>query len=457
MLRDGAARAAHWSSHRTFVVAAAGATLGLGNVWRLPGLVAEHGGLAFIAVYLVVLVLLGLPLLLAELVLARRTGGALPTHFPTEIRRAQAAPAWGAWPWLVIVAAWMVLAVLLVSGAWLLGYLATALQGGFDDPTPRAVALRFDALASSPFTGAAWLSLFLGSAVAVSASGLRRGVERAVWAGLLLVSIAWGAAFVGVLAGGEGGDGFARVLAFEVADLGPSGLLAALTQAFYTLTLGVGVMHAYASHLPPGGALPRLAGRVVLIDVLFGLLATLVVLGLLAAAGLDPATGPRLLFERLPLAFARVAGGSVLAVLLYAGLVALAWLTALALLEPLVLSLADWLRIGRARAALLSGLSLWLVGVLILVTYAATPGGRWAGQGLMGWLEFLGGRLCVPLAALLAALFVGWQMTGRSCRQILILVPRWLYRSWRALLRYLVPPLLGLIVLAATGILPGLP
>ncbi len=457
MLRDGAARAVHWSSHRAFVIAAAGATLGLGNAWRFPGLVAEYGGLAFVAAYLLALGLLGLPLLLAELVLARRVTGALPVHFPIEVRLAQAAPAWRAWPGMVLAAAWVVLAVLLVSGAWLLGYLGEALLGGFGDPTPRAVALRFDALAASPAVGAGWLTLFLGSAVAVSAAGVRRGVERAARGGLLLVCVTWGIAFLGVLAGGGAADGFARLFLFEMQALGVDGLLAALSQAFYTLILGVGVLHAYATYLPAGGSLPRLAVRIVLADTLFALLATLVVLGLLAAAGLEPATGPTLLFERLPLAFARMTGGGWLAVVLYAGLTALAWLTTLALLEPLVLALVAWRRLGRLRAALLIGAVLWLAGVLLLVSFAGTPGGRWAGQGAFGWLEFLGGRLLVPLAALLGALFVGWQMREETCRLALPLVSEGLYRTWRALLRYVVPPLLGLIVLAVTGILPGLP
>jgi NSS family neurotransmitter:Na+ symporter len=455
MLRDGTVRGTRWSSHQAFVIAAIGATLGLGNAWRFPGLVAEHGGLAFVAVYLVVLGLLGLPLLLAELVLARRVTGALPVHFPAEVRLSQAAPAWRAWPWLVMVAAWMVLACLLVTGSWLLGYLAAAFQGGFANPTPRAVALRFDALASAPTVAIGWLTLFLGSAVAVSAAGVRRSVEHAAWGGLVLAGFAWGTALIGVLVDGEAGAGFARLYTFDPSALGGVGLVAALTQAFYTLTLGVGVMHAYATHLPPGGALPMLAWRIVLADTLFALLATLVVLGLLAAAGLEPATGPRLLFERLPLAFARVAGGGWLAVALYSGLVVLAWLTTLALLEPLVLALSSWRRLGRARAALLVGVSLWLATTLLLVAFAGTPGGRWAGQGPYGWLEFLGGRLLTPLAALLAALFVGWQLEERSCRLVLALVPEPLYRAWRVLLRYLAPPLLVLLLLVVTGILPG--
>jgi NSS family neurotransmitter:Na+ symporter len=443
MLRDGTVRGTRWSSHQAFVIAAIGATLGLGNAWRFPGLVAEHGGLAFVAVYLVVLGLLGLPLLLAELVLARRVTGALPVHFPAEVRLSQAAPAWRAWPWLVMVAAWMVLACLLVTGSWLLGYLAAAFQGGFANPTPRAVALRFDALASAPTVAIGWLTLFLGSAVAVSAAGVRRSVEHAAWGGLVLAGFAWGTALIGVLVDGEAGAGFARLYTFDPSALGGVGLVAALTQAFYTLTLGVGVMHAYATHLPPGGALPMLAWRIVLADTLFALLATLVVLGLLAAAGLEPATGPRLLFERLPLAFARVRrrlaggcdlfrpGGAGLADHAGAARAPGAGAVIVAPAGPCPGGVAGWCQLVAGHDAAAGGLRRHAGGAL----------GR---QGPYGWLEFLGGRLLTPLAALLAALFVGWQLEERSCRLVLALVPEPLYRAWRVLLRYLV-----------TGILPG--
>ncbi len=458
-MRDGSARVARWSSHRMFVVAAVGATVGLGNAWRFPQLVAEHGGAAFVAVYLLLLLLLGWPLLLAEMVLARRVAGGLPRRFPREVRAAQAAPAWRHLPWLVLAAAWAVLACLVVSGAWLLAYLGAALQGAFADTTARSVALRFDALAGAPAVGVAWLSLFLGGAVAVCANGVRRGLERAAQVGLALVALGWGVALVAVAVDGDATTGLARLAVFDPGAVGGAGLRAALLQAFYTLTLGVGVMHAYAVHLPRGGSLPGLALRVVAGDTLFALLAASLVLTLLGAAGLAPTTGPRLVFESLPLAFGRLAGGGPwLAVPVYLGLVAVAWMTALALLEPLVLALAGvrrrGRRLGRVRAALLVGASAWLAGTLLLFLFAASRGGRWVGQGVYGWLEYLGGHLLVPAAALLLALFVGWQLPAQGARAAMPLVSEPLYRGWRSLLRYAVPPLLALLLLAATGILP---
>jgi len=119
MERDGSPGVVRWSSHRRFVLAAISAALGLGNVWRFPQLVAEHGGAAFVAIYLLVLLLLGLPLLTAELVLARRMQEPLASGFAAEVRAAQAAPAWRLLPWVTLLAAWSVLAYLGVVGGWL--------------------------------------------------------------------------------------------------------------------------------------------------------------------------------------------------------------------------------------------------------------------------------------------------------------------------------------------------
>jgi NSS family neurotransmitter:Na+ symporter len=455
MQRDDPARIARWSSHRVFLLAAVGATLGLGNVWRFPRLAADYGGSAFVVTYLLALALLGLPLLLAELVLARRTAGALPATFPAAGRSAQAARGWEGLPWLMLAAAWLVLAGLVVIGGWLLAYLGAALAGDFVGITALGVALRFDALARAPALGGAWLMLFVGSAAAVSAAGVRRGLERAAILGLALIVAAWAVSLGYLLLTDRVGGATAALLPFDAVALGVDGLLAALVQAFFTLTLGVGVMHAYAVHLPPGGSLPGMALRIAGADALLALVAAVLVLALLAAADLDPASGPVLLFDVLPLALGRLPDARWLAVVLYASLALVAWLTTLALLEPLVLALAARRRGSRPRAAALVGGSLVLAGVLLLVALAATPGGRWAGRGPLGWFEYIGGHLLVPLSALLLALFVGWLMPERERRDLLLLVPESHYQAWRALLRYLVPPLLLLVLLSAAGILRG--
>lgn len=455
MQRDGPARVARWSSHRVFLFAAVGATLGLGNVWRFPRLVADYGGSAFIVAYLAALLLLGLPLLVAELVLARRTTGALPATFPVALRAAQAARGWNLLPWLTLSAAWLVLAGLVVIGGWLLAYLATALAGDFAGISPLGVALRFDALARAPAVGAGWSVLFVGSAVLVSAAGVQRGLERAAVLGLGLVAATWGVSLLYLLLTGRLGAGVTSLAAPEFTALGVDGLLAALVQAFFTLTLGAGVMHAYAVHLPPGGSLPGLAARVALGDTLFALLAAVLILSLLATAELDPAAGPALLFDALPLAFGNLPGGGWLAVVLYASFVLVAWLTALALLEPLVLALVAGRRWRRVHAAAVVGGSLVVAATLLLVEISFSTGGRWVGLGPLGWFEYVGGHLLVPLSALLLALFVGWLMPERDRRDALLLVPGAIYQAWCTLLRYLVPPLLLLVLLSAAGILHG--
>jgi NSS family neurotransmitter:Na+ symporter len=452
MQRDGTAPIRRWSSHRHFVLAAIGASLGLGNVWRFPQLLTEHG-VPFLLAYLGALLLLGLPLLVAELVLARRMQGAISAEFPVQLRTAQAGPAWRVLPWLTLAAAWAVLVYLAVFGGWLLAYGVAALGGGFDDATVRGLALRFDALAGSPVTSMAWSSLFLGGAVAVSAAGLRRGAEHATQVALALLAACWTALLVAVAVDGQLGAGFTALVAPTLGSATGDALLAGLGQAFYTLTLGVGVMHAYAAHLPPGGALPRLASWVVLGDTLFAVVAAVAVLGLLAAAGLDADAGPRLLFTTLPAALGRLPHGGWLAVPFYLGCTLLAWLLALALLEPLLLALAAAWRLGRKRAAVAAGAVAWLPALLLAGTYAMSSIGP--GSGPFAWLDVVGGKVLVPLAALLLALFVGWVLPESARRTALPLVPEAQYRTWRALLRYAVPPLL--VILVGAGILRGPP
>lgn len=455
MERDGSPGVVRWSSHRSFVLAAISAVLGLGNVWRFPQLVAEHGGAAFIAIYLLLLLLLGLPLLTAELVLARRMQEPLASGFAAEVRAAQAAPAWHLLPWLTLLAAWSVLAYLGVIGGWLTAYATAALGGAFAEATPRALALRFDALAGDAPASVAWLTLFLGSATWVSALGVRRGLERALPVAFALLGLSAGALFLMLLAGELLGAGLAALAAVDLDAVGWDSVGAALGQAFFTLTLGVGALHAYALRLPPGGSLPRLAARVLLADTGLALLAAVAVLALLAGAAEETASGPRLLFASLPAALGHLRQGGALALPVYLACAVLAWLLALALLEPLVQALDARLRLGRRRAALVAGLAVWLPALLVALAIAAGTLASWPARGPFGWFEALAGRLLVPLTALLLALFVGWVLPEGARRAVLPLVPEAQYRTWRALLRYAVPPLLLLVFLAGAGILPA--
>ncbi|HEY5789884.1 MAG TPA: hypothetical protein VIX81_04615, partial [Gammaproteobacteria bacterium] len=262
-----------WSGNARFVAAAGGAAIGLGSLWRLPLLAADHGGSAFLAVYLLALLLLGLPLLIAEWLPARRTRLPLLQAYPLLVREAQAAPAWRLLPWLVLAACLLLLGQLALVGGWSLAYLASSAYGAAGGPGPESPARVFAALARAPLPLLLWPALFLAVPLLVSARGLRRGLEPAALLALPLVALGLLWLLLGV-AGGHGlAAGLGLLLGFDAGALGWRGVLAALAQAALTLLLAVGAMHAYAARLQPGAALPRLALGVLLLDSGLALLA----------------------------------------------------------------------------------------------------------------------------------------------------------------------------------------
>jgi len=438
-----------WSSPGHFLLAATGVLLGLGSLWRFPYLATDYGGGAFVVVYLVALVALGLPLLIAIWLPGRRTQFGPVTAYRLLIREAQAHRGWLLVPWLMLAACLLVLSYLGVFGGLTLAYLAHLSVAGLPSDPERLYGL----LAGDAWQLVAWQGLFLLLVTAVSAAGLRRGVERAsavAMPSLLLALLA-----LLLLADGHLGVAIGQLFAFDGGALGWRGVLAALTEVVFTLTLGVGVLHLYAARLGPGAPLPRMALQLLLIDTVLALMIALVVLAVLAAAEVTPTGGAALLYIALPRALAVLDGGRWGGIVLYVAAALLVWLTALALLEPLLARLMAARGMTRRRAALTTALAVFACGQLTVFALAEPATWHGLGRGFFEWKEFVAARVLIPVSLLLGVLFVGWVLPEQARRAELPLLSRPLYSVWRIWLRWGVPALLVVVFLTTTGILGG--
>jgi NSS family neurotransmitter:Na+ symporter len=446
-----------WSSARQFLFATAGATVGLGSFWRFPGLVAEYGGGAFLVVYLCALFVVGIPLLVAEWLPARRTHAAPPQAYRELVRESHAARPWRWLPWLIFASGFVVLVVLGVVASWVLVYLVRAIEGTLAVDGPRDAGLLFDGTVRDPGRLLLWQAIFLGSIAAVSAWGVRPGIERATR--ILLPLLLTGLVTLLLLAANSGmlDAGLEATFSVDFSLLGWSGTLAALGQAALTFALGVGAMHAYAAYQVIGMPLPRLALQLALFDCAVVVAASVAVCALLATPGKPPASGFELLFAVLPVAAGALPAGAWVAGILLACILMAGWLTALALLEPLVQwrvtrrsTSRGWIAFGFAALA-------WSAGAAILVPYAEVAGAPWSGRLLFEQTVLISGRVLVPGSVLLGALFVAWWLPDGSRRNEMLLVPLPLYRAWVWTLRYAAIPLLVLVILSGAGILgtPG--
>lgn len=438
-----------WRSGTGFVLAALGSAVGIGNVWRFSYVAGEHGGAAFLLVYVLLVAAVGLPLLLAEFALGRATqrgpAQAFAAVAPRRPWRAAGLPG--------VLTAMLVLAYYAVITGWTLRFFAAYLVGA-DAGDGATAAARFERfLASSE--PLAWQVAVLVACVAIVAGGVQRGIEAStrVLMPLLAVVLLLLAGYALSLPGSA--RGLAFVFAPDWALLATPGIyVAAMGQVFFSLGLACGVLVTYGSYLPPGRALLRPALAVVAGDTAFALVAGLAVFPAVFSFGLDPAVGPALAFVTMPQVFAQMPFGRVFGAAFF-GLLAVAALTsAVSLLEVAVAYAMERWHVRRRRAAWAAAALAFVLGVPAALSFGGLGGVRVAGLAVLDAMDFVASNLLMPLNGVLVAVFVGWVWAARDARAATGLA-RGPARLWHAVVRYGAPALIALVLLRALGWVDG--
>jgi len=435
----------YWTSTRSFLWVAAGATVGIGNVARLPYLMGEHGGVIFLGFYLGCLLLMGLPLLATEWVLGRWMRDDVISGFRRLVDTSGASRFWVVIGYLSLLGAVMVLSYYSVIAGWSLAYAVRAAGGVLSGLGPDQAREVFLGFAQDPERGLSWHTLFMVTACIVVAHGFRDGIERAA---LRLLPAAFLMAIglcVYAMANGSTAAALKFLLTPDWSKFGWRGALEALQQAFFTLSLGIGGMLALGSYLPARAPLKRLALGVVLMDTVFSLLAGLAIFALIFSAGVEPVRGVALLFQALPAAFPDGTPGRILATLLYLMLFLVTLTSATTLLEPMTRYLMDRFRTTRVYAATTSALLIWFLGLGTLLSFGALQDLQWLGRNFFEWMQWMTASWFAPTTALLICIFAARIMPVEMARSAFGEREQWLFGAWRALLRY--PARLALVVI----------
>ncbi|MCB1886129.1 MAG: sodium-dependent transporter [Rhodocyclaceae bacterium] len=428
----------HWSSRMGFIIAAVGSAVGLGNVWKFPYMVGQSGGAAFVLVYLACIALIGLPIIVAEWLIGRR-GQKNPVNTMADLARSQnRSPAWVAVGIAGTLAGFLILSFYSVIGGWSLAYLGDAASGTFAGIDKATAGALFDGLLASPGTLLAWHTLFMAVVIGIVCRGVRGGLERAS----RLLMPALGAILVVLVAYGMTTDGFGAAVSYLFSPdwnrLTGEVVLAALGHAFFTLSLGMGVMMAYGSYLGQEVNLLRAARTVAIADTVIALFAGLAIFPIVFSHGLDAAAGPGLVFVTLPLAFGGLSGGSLLASLFFALLVFAAVTSAISLLEPAVELVEERTPLSRVGAGLATGLAAWALGIVALLSFNAWSDVLIFGNTVFDTLDKLTSKFLLPLTGLGAIAFVAWCLDRESVRAELRLSPT-AFRVWDVVARFVAP------------------
>ena len=449
-----------WSSRLAFILAATGSAVGLGNIWKFPYIAGENGGGAFVLIYLLCIAVIGIPIMMAEVLIGRRGRQSPINSMRSLAKEEKASRAWVLLGGAGVLAGFLILSYYSVIAGWALSYVFRTGSGLFEGLTADGVQAILSNLVTDPERLLAWHTIFMIMTMVVVARGVSGGLEKAV---KLLMPALFVLLFVLVGYAWNSG-GFEQGVSFlfqpDFSKITANGILIAMGHAFFTLSLGMGAIMVYGSYLPSDASIAKTSIAVSLMDTLVAMLAGLAIFPIVFANGLEPGAGPGLIFQTLPIAFGHMQYGAFFGMLFFVLLVFAAWSSSISLIEPAVAWLVENRGMTRIFASVVVGLVTWLFGLLTVLSF-----NLWSEVKLLSAIEvfkdstifdlldYLTANIMLPLGGLLIAVFAAWKMSRESTVDELGMGDRVFYPLWRFLVRYITPIAVIIVFLKAVSVI----
>jgi len=441
-----------------FILAATGSAIGLGNIWKFPYIAGENGGGAFVLIYLLSIALIGLPIMVAEVLIGRHARQSPVNALRELARREGASRLWWVVGFIGIASGLLIVSFYSVIAGWTLAYVVRMAAGVFNGVTAEGVDSIFSALVSDPERLLAWHTLFMAMTTLVVARGVRSGLEQAVkilvpalfLLLLILLAYAWQT--------GQFGQGVSFLFAPDFSAITPAGILTAMGHAFFSLSLAVGTIMVYGSYLPDGISIGRTSILIAFLDTLVALMAALVIFPIVFVNGLPVGEGPGLVFQTLPIAFGQMPGGIVFGTLFFVLLAFAAWTSSVSLLEPAVAWMMENWGASRGNAAVWVGSLVWLLGIMTVMSFSTWGfefefAGKSKANGLFDVMDILTSSILLPLGGLAVALFAGRVLSREAAAGQLGGQGGFGFRLWYLVIRYITPLGMLLVFFRAIGVI----
>ncbi len=438
-----------WGSKLGFVMAAAGSAVGLGNIWKFPYTAGESGGGAFVIIYLLFVIFIGYSVMLTEFAIGRKTGLSAVGAFKSTDRRWTFAGVIGVFSGLLIMGFYPVV------GGWAIAYIQKIASGLLS--TPEAIGDSFGSFISDPVQPLMWMGLYLLLNIFIVVKGISGGIEKAgkilmpmLFAILIIVAVK-GLSLPGASAGLE----FLFKPDFSKVDSGV--VLAALGQAFFSLSLGMGCMMTYGSYLKKKENLVQTTAMVTAMDTGVAILAGIAMFPAMFALNMEPSAGPGLVFVVVPQLFAEMGGmiGVLLALLFFIGLSVAALTSSVSLLEVVVSYLIDEKGMKRSTAVLSASALMAILCVFASLSLGGT-GPQLFGTGAFDIFDLLTDKIFLAVGGLLVCIFAGWRLSRSELQKEItndgkVSFP--LFGLWYNLVKYVIP--FAIAIVAISGIKGG--
>ena len=436
-----------WGSKFGFIMAAAGSAIGLGNIWKFPYITGVNGGAAFVFVYLLIVLFIGFTVMLAEFVIGRASQKNAVGAFAVLSKN----PLWQLVGWAGIICGFVILSYYGVVAGWSIKYFISS----FTDLMPVAqsggAGDYFGGFITNSTQVIIYQVIFMAMCIVVVAAGIGGGIERTckiMMPALFIILVILIVRAV-TLPGAEKGIEF--YLKPDFAKLTPKVLLAALGQAFFSLSLGMGCMITYGSYLKKSDNLASSAFYVVSMDTLIAFLAGFAIFPAVFALGLEPGAGPGLTFVTLPGVFGKMAGGMFFSAAFFVLLFFAAFTSAISLLEVVVAYFKDELGWSRVTASWVMGIAITALGVPSAMSLGGSP--VIFGMEFMDAMGYLSDKILMPLGGIFIVLFAGWMIDDKVEKEVTSdgQHPFGLYTVWLWLARVVAP--IAMAIIFITGIL----
>jgi NSS family neurotransmitter:Na+ symporter len=447
-----------WSSNYLFLLASIGSTVGLSNIWRFTYLAGENGGGAFVLVYIISLLVMGIPILAAELLIGRRGGKSMVGTFRILSQKEGLSTSWKYFGWIAMTGVFLILSFYCVIAGLTLDYTVTSLFGILNDLDPTSAVQYYHDLLSDPLRVMLSQAIFVAANIWIVARGVQDGLERSIsWMTpalfIILVALVIYAMFAGKFIAG-----MSFLFSPDFTKITPGVMLAAFGQAFFSLGIGVGVMLTYGAYMPRSASILRSATIISFSDGIASILAGLAIFPIVFQYGLSPAEGPGLIFMTLPIAFGKMPGGGFIGAMFFLLLVFAALTSSISLLESIISHLEETSKIGRKKLTIYAGILLWFVGLGTVFSFnilsAFTPLAfihPLEGKTIFGIIDYFGSNLLMPVGGILMAVIAGWLLPTRSVREELAIKDEFLFTTWRFLIRFVAPVTVAAIFISNLG------
>lgn len=435
-----------WSSNYLFLLASIGSTVGLSNIWKFTYLAGENGGGAFVLIYLVSLVTMGIPILAAELMIGRRGGRSMVGTMQELSKKDGISRHWTTFGWVAMIGVFLILSFYCVIAGMTLDYTITSLFGDLNDLNATSAVSYYNDMLASPLRLMLSQFVFVVATGWIVAKGVQEGLEKSTsWMTpalfIILVALVIYAMFAGDFL-----EGVSFLFNPDFSKISAKVALAAFGQAFFSLGIGVGVMLTYGAYMPRSSSILKSSIIISFSDGFAAILAGLAIFPIVFKYGLSPTEGPGLIFMTLPIAFGQMPGGGFIGALFFILLFFAALTSSISLLESIISHLEEVWKLGRMKITIIVSFLLWIVGLATVFSFNI-----WAdfhplnmvkpleGKTIFGLIDYLGSNLLMPIGGILMALIAGWLISKEVSKDELQLKDQRLFLLWHILIRFVAP------------------